>query len=70
MAMPRIDSPSRKYRVVANNCVLNYYHSRDAAAKYMRVLAKYSPDTYADAGIQVRDVDDPYVYHDLSPFCY
>lgn len=66
----RVESPSRKYRVVSANCVLNYYYSREAAAKYMRALAKYSPETYAEAGIQVRDSDDPYVYHDLSPLCY
>ena len=68
--MTRLDSPSRRYRVVAGNSALNYYSSRDAAAKYMKELAKHSPDTYAEAGIQVRDADDPYVYHDLSPLCY
>ena len=66
----RIDSPSRKYRVTTDNNVLNYYHSRDAAAKYMRALKKYSPDTFAEAYIEVRDADDPYIYHRLSPFCY
>jgi len=66
----RIESPRRRYRVVTENSVLNYYASRDRAVSYLSELAEHSPDTYAEAGIQIRDTEDPYVYHSLSPLCY
>ena len=66
----RIDSPSRQYRVTTDNNVLNYYRTRDEAAKCMRVLKRFSPETFAEAYIEKRDSDDPYVYHRLSSLCY
>ena len=60
----------RRYRVVAGDSVLNYYSTRDLAVWYMGQLEKHSPDTYACAVIQVQDVHDQYVYHDLSPLCW